>query len=163
MHLGKRALAAGNGNRQSPSFFKMLPYRLINDETSYMLAYRIRERRMKLKSIVLMIICGTVLTAALSIATQQADTLDITPNIILNGGSRGRVPFPHQKHIDTLGDCNVCHDLYQTTAGSIDTLKSQGKLEKKYVMNKQCTKCHRARKKTGEPSGPTKCSTCHIR
>lgn len=118
---------------------------------------------MNVNRIVSLVISGVVLTAVFSTATQQAPPPDITPQITLNGGTRGKVPFPHQKHIDSLGDCNVCHDIYPTTLGSIDALKNTGTLKKKYVMNKQCTKCHRARKKAGDNTGPTKCSTCHIR
>ncbi|BBO91185.1 cytochrome c3 family protein [Desulfosarcina ovata] len=25
------------------------------------------------------------------------------------GGSRGKVPFPHARHQDRIGDCDVCH------------------------------------------------------
>ena len=122
---------------------------------------------MKFKLILLSIVCGTVLAAALSTATQPTGapniTPAITPHVTIDGGTRRSIPFPHQKHVDILDDCNVCHDLYPTTAGIIATMKKQGKLKKKSVMNGQCTKCHRARKKAGEPSGPTKCSTCHAR
>ena len=45
----------------------------------------------------------------------------------------------------------------------IAELKAQGKLKKKHVMNKLCTKCHKETQKTGEKSGPTTCSKCHIK
>lgn len=114
---------------------------------------------MKFKLILLAVLSGALLLLTTSLASQNKGAADIT----LNGGTRGKVHFPHQKHIDTIGDCNVCHDLYPDTAGIIDTLKAQGKLKKKQVMNGQCTRCHRAAKKEGNPSGPTTCSKCHTR
>ena len=111
----------------------------------------------------LSVISGVVLAVAFSFAAQPTGAPNVTPNITIDGGNRGNVRFPHQKHIDALGDCNVCHELYPTTAGIIEKLKKQGELKKKAVMNSQCTKCHRKRKKAGEPAGPTTCSTCHAR
>ena len=65
----------------------------------------------------------------------------------LFGGTRGKVPFPHHQHQKNLGDCNACHDVFPQTAGAIESMKAQGKLKQKQVMNKQCIKCHRAEKK----------------
>lgn len=81
----------------------------------------------------------------------------------LAGGSRGDVPFPHLGHQKKLGDCNVCHSLFPQAKGSIEKLKSEGKLKGKQVMNKHCIKCHKAEKRAGNPSGPTTCAKCHIR
>ena len=114
---------------------------------------------MKFIFIMLSIVSGIVLTAAMSAATQDIGAA----HIMLEGGDRGKVPFPHHKHIDTLGDCNVCHDLFPTTAGIIEKFKAQRKLDSKQVMNKQCTKCHRAEKKAGNRAGPTTCKKCHVR
>jgi len=114
---------------------------------------------MKFLFIGLSIFSGIALISAVSAETQEIGASHIT----LNGGKRGKVGFPHHQHIDTLGDCNVCHDLYPLSPGAIDDLKAQGKLKKKQVMNKQCIKCHRAEKKTGNKAGPTTCSKCHIR
>ena len=81
--------------------------------------------------------------------------------IVLGGGNRGDVSFPHQQHQDTLGDCQICHAVFPQQKGAIDTLKAHGRLKPKEVMNKQCTRCHRDRKRAGEKSGPTTCSSCH--
>lgn len=82
----------------------------------------------------------------------------------INGGSRGVVPFPHQRHQDTLGDCSICHDVFPQKVGGIDELKAQGTLNKKEIMNKHCIKCHRDRKRAGESYGPTgSCNGCHKR
>ena len=67
---------------------------------------------------------------------------------------KGEVNFPHYLHHDTIGDCNVCHDLFPKTAGIIKDLKEQKKLKKKQVMNKTCIKCHKAKRNAGEKTGP---------
>lgn len=83
--------------------------------------------------------------------------------IVLDGGTRGEVPFPHHQHQNVLLDCNLCHDLFPRERGSIETLKSSGKLAGKEIMNKHCIKCHRAEKRAGNKSGPTSCGACHVR
>jgi hypothetical protein len=85
------------------------------------------------------------------------------PEIKLPGGTRGAVPFPHHQHQNALVDCQICHSLYPQKPGIIEELKAQGKLKKKQVMNKQCTKCHKQKKKEGVKSGPTTCAKCHIK
>ena len=84
-------------------------------------------------------------------------------SIELDGGTRGRVPFPHHQHQERLVDCKICHSILPQKTGSIAELKGQGKLKKKYVMNKLCTKCHKETKKAGRKTGPTTCSKCHIK
>jgi len=81
----------------------------------------------------------------------------------LDGGTRGVVPFPHQAHQNRLNDCNICHAVFPQEPQALIKQKQAGKLKPKWVMNKQCVKCHRSEKKAGNPSGPTSCSKCHIR
>jgi uncharacterized membrane protein len=83
--------------------------------------------------------------------------------IVLEGGTSGNVHFPHQQHQQALADCSTCHSAYPQKAGAIEELKAQGKLEKKEIMNTQCTKCHKERKRAGEKGGPTTCTTCHVK
>ena len=83
--------------------------------------------------------------------------------MLLEGGSRGNVPFPHRTHQEVLGDCNKCHDLFPQETGAITRLKKSGDLKKKQVMNKSCVKCHKSMKKGGGKAGPTTCSKCHVR
>lgn len=83
--------------------------------------------------------------------------------IKLPGGARGLVFFPHHLHQDKLVDCKICHSIFPQKAGIIKELKEQGKLKKKYVMNKLCTKCHKEKKSEGLKSGPTECAKCHIK
>ena len=83
--------------------------------------------------------------------------------IDLYGGSRGAVPFPHRRHQAVLEDCNLCHAVFPPQRNAIRTLVAEKRLKPKEVMNKQCIRCHRARKKAGDSSGPTTCSKCHTR
>lgn len=83
--------------------------------------------------------------------------------MMLFGGSRGKVPFPHRMHQDNLNECGSCHSIFPQLSGAIEDMKAKKKLNKKQVMNKLCLKCHRAEKKAGNKSGPTTCSTCHVR
>jgi len=103
-----------------------------------------------------------VLAAAMSVSSQGAVDKGAA-NIELEGGKRGKVPFPHRQHQGKLDDCQICHAVFPQKAGSITALKSEGKLKKKYVMNKLCTKCHKQKKKAGLKSGPTTCKQCHIK
>ncbi len=114
---------------------------------------------MKSKTIVVLIIAGMVFTAAWVAANQDRGAADIA----LNGGTSGKVPFPHQRHQETLKDCKICHDTFPQTPGAIDELKAQDKLKKKQVMNKLCVNCHKAEKKAGNTSGPTTCKACHVK
>lgn len=115
---------------------------------------------MKLKIIIIILILfGIVFTAALASEVQNRGASNIT----LEGGKKGSVNFPHAMHQDNIIDCNVCHDLFPQQAGVIQDLKNQEKLKKKQVMNKKCLKCHRAKKKAGEKTGPTSCSKCHLK
>jgi len=83
--------------------------------------------------------------------------------IEIDGGTRGNVPFPHRQHQERIVDCKICHSVFPQNPGSIKELKGQGKLKKKYVMNKLCTKCHKETKKAGRKTGPTTCTKCHIK
>ena len=84
-------------------------------------------------------------------------------HIEIFGGSRGKVPFPHASHQARINNCNVCHDAFPQQTDAIKTLKAQGTLKPKKVMNRQCIKCHRTDKRAGKPHGPLTCATCHIK
>jgi uncharacterized membrane protein len=114
----------------------------------------------------LLLLLGAVmlLFAAVSVALSGAPVENKgAAEIKLPGGTRGPVPFPHHQHQNKLVDCQICHSLYPQKAGIIEELKAQGKLKKKQVMNKQCTKCHKQNKKEGIKAGPTTCAKCHIK
>ena len=97
------------------------------------------------------------------VAVSQAVENKGAKEMSLFGGKSGNVPFPHHRHQEVAGDCNICHALFPQQSGIIRQLKAEGKLKKKQVMNKLCTKCHKQKKKAGEKSGPVTCKSCHIK
>jgi len=113
---------------------------------------------MKARTIVVILII-IIFTGVLAVAVENQGAKDIK----LDGGKKAIIDFPHHLHQNTIGDCNACHNVFPQTAGIIKDLKIQGKLKKKQVMNKTCIKCHKAKKKAGEKTGPTKCSQCHVK
>jgi hypothetical protein len=117
-----------------------------------------RRLEVKVKAVAGLII-GVMLIAAVSQAVENKGAKDIT----LAGGKSGEVPFPHHRHQEVLVDCKICHSVFPQKAGVIEALKAEGKLKKKQVMNKPCTKCHKQKKKAGEKGGPVTCKTCHIK
>jgi hypothetical protein len=117
---------------------------------------------MKIKLSVVLISIAVVIAGS-SIAFSVVDKNKGAADIEIDGGKRGKVPFPHRQHQERIVDCKICHSVFPQNPGSIKELKAQGKLKKKYVMNKLCTKCHKEKKKAGRKSGPTTCSKCHIK
>ena len=117
---------------------------------------------MKLKLIVVFISI-TAIIAGISAANSIANQDKGAENIELAGGKRGKVHFPHHQHQARLDDCQICHAVFPQKSGSIQKLQAEGKLKKKYVMNKLCTKCHKQKKKAGQKSGPTTCKKCHVK
>ncbi len=114
--------------------------------------------------ICLLLVAATLVFAGVSIALGGAPVENKgAAEITLPGGTRGPVPFPHHQHQNKLVDCQICHSLYPQKAGIIEEFKTAGTLKKKQVMNKQCTKCHKQKKKDGLKAGPTTCAKCHIK
>lgn len=111
--------------------------------------------------VVLIPIAAIAIASSVAFSTDEQDKG--AENIEMEGGKRGNVPFPHHQHQERLVDCQTCHSVFPQKAGSIEELKAQGKLKKKYVMNKLCTKCHKETKKAGKKTGPTTCAKCHIK
>ena len=107
--------------------------------------------------IVLFLVGAVLITVSINTAAQQNKG---AAEMVLHGGSSGDVVFPHQTHQRVLNECKICHSLYPETAGSIEKLKAEGKLNKKEAMN-HCKNCHRQRADKGEKSGPTGCKKCH--
>jgi hypothetical protein len=105
------------------------------------------------------LLIGLMVIGTVSLAVENKGAKELE----MPGGVRGNVPFPHHRHQDVLGNCDVCHILFPQVRGSIEKLKAEGKLNPKQVMNTQCTKCHRERRKAGKNSGPISCSACHLK
>jgi len=104
----------------------------------------------------LTIILAMFLVTSIAISDQNKGAA----TIVLQGGSSGNVSFPHHRHQNALGDCNVCHALFPQSVGSTEKLKAEGKLKKKEVME-QCQTCHRQKADKGGRTGPTSCKGCH--
>jgi hypothetical protein len=112
-------------------------------------------------ALALILSLGTALMGAAAVTAQ-------TPNrgaadIVLEGGTTGKVNFPHGRHQAALTDCTICHTLFPQKAGAIEELKESGKLPRKQVMNELCTRCHKERQAAGQNSGPVTCMKCHIK
>ncbi|MCG8637701.1 MAG: cytochrome c family protein [Desulfobacterales bacterium] len=100
---------------------------------------------------------GMLLSPGLGVAEQDKGREKMT----LTGGKSGPVDFNHHLHQTVIEDCQTCHKDFPQKEGALDAAKKAGELKKKQVMNKTCVKCHRARKKAGEKSGPVSCKVCH--
>ena len=109
---------------------------------------------------IIVMVCILTLCGVLSVVAVENKGAE---QICVDGGSRGVVPFPHHRHQNALGECNICHDLFPQEQGSIARLKKEGILIKKQIMNKHCVKCHKTKKRAGEATGPTTCAKCHIK
>ena len=117
---------------------------------------------MKLKLFLILVSIAVILSGVMAVSSMATQNKG-AENIEIDGGKRGKIPFPHRQHQAQLGDCQICHTVFPQKAGSIKELKAEGKLKKKYVMNKLCTKCHKEKKRAGQKSGPTSCAKCHIK
>lgn len=109
-----------------------------------------------------MVACALIIGGALAMSSNAVENRGAA-EITIKGGQRGDVSFPHLRHQEKLADCNICHAVFPQEQGAIDALKAEGKLKPKQVMNKQCTGCHKEKKRAGEKSGPTTCNSCHIK
>ncbi|UCD33531.1 MAG: cytochrome c3 family protein [Desulfobacterales bacterium] len=113
---------------------------------------------MKSKIVILLIILGMLIGVALAADIQKMGA----PDIVLDGGKRGAVHFPHRIHQDVLIDCNICHEIFPQIPGTIANLKDKGRLEKKQVMN-HCKGCHKKLTNAGNKAGPVTCNKCHLK
>jgi hypothetical protein len=112
---------------------------------------------MKRQAKTVILVAGFILVSTLLWAQNKG-----AGQIILSGGNAGNVTFKHQLHQDSLGDCNLCHNLFPQIPGIVQKHKEEGKLENKKVMN-QCQKCHREKTNAGLKTGPVTCKGCHIK
>jgi cytochrome c-type protein NrfB len=111
------------------------------------------------RGMILLISAAIFWIAGISIA----QTNNGAKEMVIPSANQGDVKFPHHEHQEALKDCMLCHDLFPQQAGAIQDLKQKGTLAQKQVMNKQCVKCHKAKKEAGEKSGPVACKECHVK
>ena len=107
-------------------------------------------------TVTILVVAVLLLIAAFLVAEEKMGA----PILVIPGGSKPDVTLPHELHQSTLGDCDLCHNLFPQTAGSIVKLKEAGTLKKMQVM-KQCQGCHKEMEKSGQEAGPVKCDGCH--
>lgn len=103
-----------------------------------------------------MIIGGILLSGGISTAGDDKGA----ESIMLDGGSRGSVTFPHGRHQGIFVDCKPCHELFPKESHVVERMKAEGKLQKKDVMN-MCKGCHNDLAKKGQKTGPVACKDCH--
>jgi Class III cytochrome C family len=78
------------------------------------------------------------------------------------------VAFPHKGHQDRM-ECNICHHKAEEneTPAACTTCHLQEAEGEQVKFNdafhKSCRDCHKAEKKKGNATGPTKCAQCHPR
>ncbi len=123
-----------------------------------------KETRGGLKLILLSVTAISIMIISGVDYSRGSDEMDTgAEKMIIDGGSKGKVPFGHRLHQKNLGDCNICHTIFPKVKGAIVDLKKKEDLKRKQVMNKLCLKCHRAERMAGKAYGPTTCSKCHVR
>ncbi|MCK5542082.1 MAG: cytochrome c3 family protein [Desulfobacterales bacterium] len=113
---------------------------------------------MRVKFFVMVVLTAIFFIIGIAVASENQGAEKIN----FDGGNKGAIDFPHHLHQVAIGDCNACHSSFPKVEGAIKDLKEQKKLKKKQVMNETCIQCHKAKKKAGEKTGPTKCSACHV-
>jgi hypothetical protein len=107
----------------------------------------------------LVLAAALIMAGAIPAQTQNPGAADM----VLEGGTSGKVPFPHRRHQQANPDCTVCHAKFPQKAGAIEELKEKGALPRKQVMNELCTRCHKERQAAGQSSGPVTCTKCHVK
>jgi len=112
---------------------------------------------MKTKLVFFLLVASFIASHSIAVETYKG-----APIIEIHGGGLGNISFPHQEHQNALGDCSPCHKLFPQEPGSIEKLKTEGKLKKKQVME-QCRNCHKETAAKGEKAGPVNCKDCHKR
>ncbi len=109
----------------------------------------------------LLLLVAMLIGVAVSLSAAEQNKGPVV--IELDGGTKGKIAFPHRRHQDRLDNCQKCHAVFPQQSGAIKQLKASGKLKKKYVMRKLCIKCHKTEKKAGRKAGPTSCAKCHVK
>lgn len=110
-------------------------------------------------------------------ASAQEDTYVLEYTEVFGKGSRAPVPFPHQGHVDALGEegCGACHHVYDEDSGKLEYVEGeyascaechgaakQGSTPAlREALHGNCTGCHRKMIRKHETTGPVTCGECH--
>ena len=121
-----------------------------------------RKQKWGFISLITIFMAVTISENVISVASDKAEMASGAMDIQIAGGEKGNIHFPHLRHQEILGDCNICHSLFKQEPRSIKASKARGEVEKKQIMNTLCLKCHRAENEKGNKSAPTTCSKCHM-
>jgi hypothetical protein len=95
------------------------------------------------------------------------------------GGADGRAPacFPHDKHMEIVESCTVCHHRFEDGVNVLqedeldgsDAMRchtchnEEASLDARQAFHRQCIQCHRQNAKQDAMSGPRTCGGCHPR
>ena len=112
---------------------------------------------MKPRNLVIILALIAVVIPVSAVIGSEEEPAD---SMVLEGGGLGNITFPHGLHQGINVDCRPCHEMFSKKAQSIDTMKGDGTLKKKDVMN-MCKGCHEELTAKGEKAGPVKCNGCH--
>lgn len=100
-----------------------------------------------------------------------------TPEAAPDG--RAAAYFPHDKHMEVVGECKACHHKYADGVNILeedeldggdgmrcrtchtDATSNETSIDGREAFHRQCIQCHRALEKEGKASGPRTCGTCH--
>jgi hypothetical protein len=121
-----------------------------------------RKQKWGFISLITIFLAVTISGNVISVASDKAEMATGAMDIEIGGGEKGNIHFPHRRHQESLGDCNICHSLFKQEPWSIEDSKARGELVKKQIMNSLCLRCHRAESEKGNKSAPTTCSKCHM-
>ncbi|MCF8045629.1 MAG: cytochrome c family protein [Desulfarculaceae bacterium] len=81
--------------------------------------------------------------------------------LVIEGGRKGDVSFPHGMHQKTLENCSICHAKFPKQSGAIKAQVENGKLKRMEIM-KDCINCHKELAAKGKAAGPERsCNECH--
>ena len=109
------------------------------------------------RSLLLALAISVLLFCPNGVSSSQEEPAE---SIVLQGGGRGDVTFPHGRHQEVDVDCRPCHEMFAKEALVIDKMKAEGNLKKKEVMN-MCKGCHKDMAAEGKKAGPVGCGDCH--
>lgn len=106
-----------------------------------------------------------------AVAMLYAGAIKAPEKALVFENKKGAVTFEHKTHLKAVPKCQQCHHMWKDTSKPPQGCKECHKPKKNgdvpriykmaHVSNHSCRGCHKALKKAGKKTGPTKCSGCH--